>query len=272
MRTRNQVKIEAIASSCLPKVWHLNLGLPKEHIIDDLRSLSFIPTIDRLSFSSTQSKGVQINKTRTELGLTLEAKDEEIKETVEEKKHSKEKLKTPCKQCLLSKAENDAVDCFYRLCKDLWNECNVQDVIRVDNNREEMLEDIQEEEKESNQKDIRNEHIELPSVTNQPPNLHPAPPQRDSCRNLVRTLEGERNYGHMTSQMAMQYNDFHQKYLTQRHKNSQLHVVAAYKIFEEQLKAYNTNIQYANERESNKVIEHYLHGENSAMQLNYYSK
>jgi len=71
--------------------------------------------------------------------------------------------------------------------------------------------------------------------------------------------------------MTIQYNDFYHKYLTQRNKNSQLHVVAAYKIFQEQLKGYSSNMQYVNERGRDVVLEQYLHGENSSMQLNYYS-
>jgi len=126
MKTRNQVKIEAIASSCPPKAWHLDLELQKENVVDDLRSLSFIPTIDRLSSTSTQSKGVRMGRSKAEPVLNLETKHEAIKEIAEEKKDSKEKLKVHCKRRLASKVENDAVDCFYKFCKDFWKERNIR--------------------------------------------------------------------------------------------------------------------------------------------------
>lgn len=125
MRTRHQVKIDAVVPSCLPKAWHLDLHLQKGNIDDDLKSLSFIPTIDKLSSSSTQSKRAQVSKIgdNKKRPPTTEIREEPSKRAIEEVKISKEKLKAPCKRRLASKTENDAVENLCKFCKALWREC-----------------------------------------------------------------------------------------------------------------------------------------------------
>eukprot|EP00826_Nyctotherus_ovalis_P015231 TRINITY_DN14312_c0_g1_i1.p1 TRINITY_DN14312_c0_g1~~TRINITY_DN14312_c0_g1_i1.p1 ORF type:complete len:271 (+),score=52.32 TRINITY_DN14312_c0_g1_i1:71-883(+) len=270
MRTRHQLKIEAVAPSCPPKVWHLDLKLSKENMADDLKSLSFIPTIDRLSSASTQSKTVDANKNGStpKQAPTAEARQERNKESAEEKKLPKDKFKAPCKRRLTSKAENDAVGNLYKFCQDMWKErkAEAKDAA-VDDNKMEGVEDIRRGASENKQEDSQRDHgaIAEASAYNPPQDSYQIAGEVDRALGAPSGF-----FGSPTEQMATQYNEFHQKYLAERAKNSQLHVVAAYRVFQEQLRAYRRAMEYAEEREK-MMLGRYISGENFAMQPNYYS-
>lgn len=269
MRTRHQLKIEATAPSCSPKVWHLDLKLPKENVADDLKSLSFIPTIDRLSSASTQSKGVGTSKAGSipEQAPAAEAKQERSKEVAEEKKLSKGKPKAPCKRRLTSKAENDAVDNLYKFCQSMWKECKAEAKNPVDGDKAEGAEDIRGGALEDRQEGSRRNRDAIAEA-----DVH-SPPQ-DSCQAAAEVDRALRTPGQLfaapVEQMSTRYNEFYLKCLAERAKNSQLHVVAAYRIFRRQLGNYGRAAECVGEREKSAVLGGYADSGNFAMQPNYY--
>ena len=106
MKTRQNTKSEYLGSS--NSVWHLDLILPKQDILSDLKLFASIP--------DTKSKHSDNN-----CKIPLEEVYEEQKLNGKMMKKCKEKvLELPVKRRLTTKTENLAVEKISNLCKDLW--------------------------------------------------------------------------------------------------------------------------------------------------------
>lgn len=124
MKTRHQLKTEATVPRCIPKVWHLDLKLQKDCINDDLKAFSFIPTIDKLSSSSAQSKGTNVTTAGASSDVIKSLDREQIITRRElRERESKKKSIIPCTKRLTSNTDNNAVRSLYNLCTDLWEDC-----------------------------------------------------------------------------------------------------------------------------------------------------
>lgn len=134
----------------------------------------------------------------------------------------------------------------------------------------EQVEDIQEEiMMESNHKESQrypNEAVAETNLNNPAQISYPVAGVEDNL------LMSDNNYvGNQGNQMNIKYNNFYHKYLRQKRKNSQLHVITAYKIYKEEFNNKRTDMNCLNEQRITERLSDYIYGVNLAMQHNYYS-
>ena len=200
MKTRHQVKLEALSSLSLSNTWNLNLSLSEKAISDDLKILSSIPQIKNSAASPTQSKSTQQSmiKSLPEMITTTESKD----------KSTLKRTKTLNEETIKKEvtSDSDAIERFYTFCKDLWDECNLFTKI--------IAQRIKQEEVKDNLQDFQQEE--------QLPYQYEVPKQE------VHSNQNSYYSDHINSFLY----DSYTKYLTQPTNNSQIHVVTAYKIYQ----------------------------------------
>lgn len=224
MKTRHQIKLAALSPPS-PRPWTLDAAISQESVLHDLRLLASLPA-DKAAASPAQSKSTQLSVVASaELALDSKAKaplgaGRELRKKSEEEKGT------------AAVSDSKVVEGLYQFCKDFWNECNspFNSVDKAELANQQVV-----EEDESKAQELPEYHkAELLERDE-------APIQEDNMREIPSAQY--KSYSDMMAGLAY---DFCSKYFEFPKKNSQLHVLTAYRVYGAQLASRAAPVQKCN--------------------------
>eukprot|EP00826_Nyctotherus_ovalis_P042314 TRINITY_DN4334_c0_g1_i13.p1 TRINITY_DN4334_c0_g1~~TRINITY_DN4334_c0_g1_i13.p1 ORF type:complete len:239 (+),score=32.43 TRINITY_DN4334_c0_g1_i13:125-841(+) len=219
MKTRHQLKLAA-SSPPSPSPWALDLAFPQHAVLHDLKLLASLPA-DRAA-SPAQSKSTQLSAAPSpELVLERKAKGPLGSGRKQRKKSEEGKG-------VATESDSKVVERLYQFCKDVWNkykaEATNQQVVEEDKNKVQELPEYHKAE--------LSERHEVPMQEDNGREMHPA------------------QYKSYPDIMAGLVYDFYSKYFGLPKKNSQLHVLTAYRVYGAQLANYAAPVQECSSMEN----------------------
>lgn len=215
MKTRHQHRTQTPSS--LSKVWSLNLKLPKETVLDDLKGLSAIPPPEKATSSPARSKSTQLSAVANSSDTMLNIGIEEMKDRkpLLALRRSKGETINLVGKRIAPETETEAVNSLFQFCKDLWSDYNP--MVKEQGAIEER------------------DHINL---HNEALHQYTTPIQNNYDENPP-----DAHYTTHSNQMANMLYDFYSNYLNKPMKNSHIHVATAYGIYQDKLNEWNMAMQ-----------------------------